>query len=364
MHILVFGDGLIGRSTALRLAKEGHRVEVWARRPAEAETSSVAAAFWTPFKGGESTRKYALATFAYLSRLGLEDGVESVLIRSFFDARSRQEHNSYWWLLEPAFASEAKTLAVPSPFRVNGVELVAEARYRAPRVSMNRLLEYICVAAKAAGVEFKYGVEVKSRAGVEVRLAKSGADRAVLCLGLLKGIRKLDTDPRQTTYWQGGRLIRIRDGEKRSIRLDEVRLAGEGYFAMRPIYTVPIDEGVIIGGSAEDSTAEPLERIGWKAYDEDVDGKFAQYVFPRALELEERLEALGIDPDRAAEELTNAVRCRRFRVDLGFGRRPIRSMVRVGRDDVDSRIFFNYGHGGSGVTLFWGTAGEVCRIME
>ena len=46
------------------------------------------------------------------------------------------------------------------------------------------------------------------------------------------------------------------------------------------------------------------------------------------------------------------------------GLRPARATVRLERDPDDGRIVHNYGHGGSGVTLSWGCAADVLKLVE
>jgi D-amino-acid oxidase len=50
-------------------------------------------------------------------------------------------------------------------------------------------------------------------------------------------------------------------------------------------------------------------------------------------------------------------------LDNRDGYRPIRPSVRVESVDLGGlRVVHNYGHGGSGVSLSWGCAGEVVRL--
>src|SRR2546426_4009115 len=51
-RVLVAGCGVIGLSTAVRLAEAGHRVRIVARERSPYTTSDVAAAVWYPFRGG------------------------------------------------------------------------------------------------------------------------------------------------------------------------------------------------------------------------------------------------------------------------------------------------------------------------
>ena len=47
-------------------------------------------------------------------------------------------------------------------------------------------------------------------------------------------------------------------------------------------------------------------------------------------------------------------------VDVAVGLRPVRPAVRL---EVEGRVVHCYGHGGAGVTLAWGCAGEVAALL-
>lgn len=51
-----------------------------------------------------------------------------------------------------------------------------------------------------------------------------------------------------------------------------------------------------------------------------------------------------------------------IRVQAGL--RPGRSSIRLEVDPKDSAIVHNYGHGGSGVTLAWGSALKVAQLLQ
>ena len=46
------------------------------------------------------------------------------------------------------------------------------------------------------------------------------------------------------------------------------------------------------------------------------------------------------------------------------GLRPYRATIRIEVDPNNSRVIHNYGHGGSGVTLCWGSAVEVVKLAR
>jgi len=52
-------------------------------------------------------------------------------------------------------------------------------------------------------------------------------------------------------------------------------------------------------------------------------------------------------------------------VSVVCGLRPVRSTVRVEAERIspDRLLVHNYGHGGAGITLSWGCATEVVRLI-
>jgi D-amino-acid oxidase len=65
-------------------------------------------------------------------------------------------------------------------------------------------------------------------------------------------------------------------------------------------------------------------------------------------------------------------RCRAFEPRLEsvtphenlLGLRPVRFAVRIERDESEPKIIHNYGHGGAGLTLSWGSADEVLKLIQ
>jgi D-amino-acid oxidase len=53
-------------------------------------------------------------------------------------------------------------------------------------------------------------------------------------------------------------------------------------------------------------------------------------------------------------------------VGVAVGLRPVRSAVRLEAETIapNCLLLHNYGHGGAGVTLSWGCAAEVVRLIE
>ena len=71
MRVIVVGAGVLGLSSALRLAEHGHDVAVLARDLPPETTSAVAAALWYPYRAlpRDAVTRWSATTYAELSRL-------------------------------------------------------------------------------------------------------------------------------------------------------------------------------------------------------------------------------------------------------------------------------------------------------
>ena len=65
MRVRVVGAGVLGLTSALRLAEAGHQVEVVAAGFGEATTSSVAAALWYPYRATPDAQVLGWLTTSY-----------------------------------------------------------------------------------------------------------------------------------------------------------------------------------------------------------------------------------------------------------------------------------------------------------
>ena len=98
----------------------------------------------------------------------------------------------------------------------------------------------------------------------------------------------------------------------------------------RLVYVVPRERDVVLGGTAEEG-------------------------------------AEGLEPDPATSAAIRA-RCAALVpalrdapvVGVAVGLRPVRPTVRL---EAEGRVVHCYGHGGAGVTLAWGCAGEVAALL-
>jgi D-amino-acid oxidase len=115
-----------------------------------------------------------------------------------------------------------------------------------------------------------------------------------------------------------------------------------------------------------------------RAFLDDYEDEFSviAYVIPRSADTllggQARIDDWSTEPDPAiAAEIVE--RCSRLVSEVGHARvlehlaglRPGRSSVRVEAEQTPSGLLVhNYGHGGAGVTLSWGCAEEVARLVS
>jgi D-amino-acid oxidase len=97
-----------------------------------------------------------------------------------------------------------------------------------------------------------------------------------------------------------------------------------------PVYFFPQGDLVVLGGTAQED-----------AGDTTPDPEEARSILARCAAVEPRLHGARIVGHRV-------------------GLRPVRPRIRLERD---AGVVHNYGHGGAGVTLSWGCANEVARLV-
>ncbi|WP_082964697.1 FAD-dependent oxidoreductase [Mycobacterium sp. E796] len=317
-EIVVVGAGVSGLTSAICLAEAGWPVRVWAAAMPQQTTSAVAGAVWAPPRPAEraaATLGWSEHSLRVFRELAGDPGTgvrmaPALAVGEFIGAEAAAPAAKLIPDLRPADPAD-----VPAGFG-------AGFRATMPMIDMPRYLDYLTRRLAAAGCE------IEERPVGSLAEAADAAPIVVNCAGL--GAAALTGDD----------TMRPRFGQ-------HVVLANPG---LRQLFI------------------ELNEAAEWTCF------------FPHP----QRVVCGGISiPDRwdttADPEVTDRIlqRCRRIEPRLGDAEvietitalRPDRPSVRVeaeplGRAPRQALCIHNYGHGGNGVTLSWGCARDVVRLVD
>ncbi len=314
MNILVIGCGVSGLTTGLCLLEAGHTVGIWARELPPFTTSNVAAAVWYPYK-------------AYPAERVTVWGKEA--LRKFKELQSDEDSGIF-----TASILEVKPVPTPDPWWVTAVEDFRHASreelppgypdgytFEVPVIDTLVYLDYLIHTFQG-----RKG-QIVQRAITSLAEAFAQSDIVVNCAGL--GARELveDYDLRPAK----GQVVRIKHNGFRRVLVDEEGPNGLAYI-------VPRTHDIVLGGTYEEQN-ESLE----------VDPDETQAIVRRCANLAPEFSVVP------PEDIVSVV----------CGLRPVRSTVRVEAERIspDRLLVHNYGHGGAGITLSWGCATEVVRLI-
>jgi D-amino-acid oxidase len=312
MDSVIIGCGVSGLSCGIRLLEAGFSAQIWARDLAPRTTSNVAAAVWYPYKAypehlvvGWSAATYA--DFVQLAQLP-ETGVTQ---RSGIEIFPWAADDPWWRAAVPGFRRAAPD-ELPDGYRDGYV-------FEAPVIEMPVYLGYLMRRFEALGGQ----IVVRALASVDEAFAQ--CDRVIDCAGL--GARELVGD---TT------LVPIRGQVVRVAQVGIERFWLDDYGPGGVTYIVPRANDCILGGTADEGSE-----------DLTPDPATATAIIARCTALEPRLRDAAI-------------------LEHKVGLRPGRPAVRLEAEQwaPGKLLIHNYGHGGAGVTLSWGCAAEVVRMVE
>lgn len=301
-RVIVVGAGVVGLTAAVRLLEEGHRVDVVARDLPLETTSVVAGALWYPFLAFPRARvgAWGRTTYAVLDALADTDPDAGVVVREGTEVfRSRTQDP--WWA-EDGGPAIARQTALPEGY-VDGWT------FASPVVDMPVHLRWLVGRVEALG-----GTVTR----MNLSSLPSHADVVVNCSGI--GSRLLAGD-RSVVPVRGQVVVLEQFG------LDRWWLDAAGDALT---YVIPRRNEVIVGGTEVEGE-----------WSRTPDAETARAIVERAARL--------VPGVRGARVLRHKV-----------GLRPLRPSVRLERVDD---VVHCYGHGGAGVTLSWGCAEEVVRLV-
>ena len=308
MDVTVLGAGVSGITTAIRLLESGFKVTILTRNMSPNTVSDVAAAWWYPFLAEpvDKTNKWSSETFYELIRLKNEENVDCITLRlgrEYLKAKCEL----------PGWSSE-----IPH-FRVlDNSEIISGYNFgweiEAPVIEMNHYMPWLLAKFEKLGGSYELR-EFSS-------LLEVPGEIIVNCCGL------------------GGRNL-CDDKELRPVRGQVVYIKqdpGFGRFDQKPetlTYTIPRRDVTVLGGTAQ--------RDDWE---EEVRLEDTEYILSKC-------ENLWPELDR--EKI----------VGTAVGLRPSRNEVRLEFESIEGKkVIHNYGHGGAGVTLSWGCADEVVKLLK
>jgi len=304
--VLVVGAGVIGLTTGIRLVEAGHRVTVRAGE-IPGRTSLTAAAIWGRYLAGpaEKVREWGDETLAVLREEAAVEGTGVRLLTGVEASRS------------PGFANpvEGAVDAEPCDRLPDGFQ--SGWRYTAPVLHMPSYLNYLLRRFHSQGGVVELGTVDK----LEGLTDEGEADIVVNCTGI--DAAKLVEDTMLAPV--RGQLVLLRNPGLTEFFIEDP--AHRTMFA----FWLPHGDVVIVGGQAQPGSI-----------DLEVDLDLAAEMVARCAEIEPKLGDAEVVGHRVAL-------------------RPSRLEVRL--DTTGDGVIHNYGHGGAGVSLAWGCAREVVRLI-
>ena len=309
MDISIIGAGVSGLSTGIRLLEAGHNVSIYTESISPHTVSDTAAAWWYPFlvEPLEKTNRWSSETFNELVRLREEEGVSCITMRMGKEFLEEECQVPGW------------SDSIPH-FRILDDEEIASGyafgwEIEAPVIEMHIYMPWLMGRFEELGGEINI-VKINS-------ISELPGEVLVNCCGL--GGKELCDD--HSLEPVRGQIVYIKQDP------------GFGRFDQRPeslIYTIPRRDVTVLGGTAQ--------RGDWDENIRDGDTE----------EILSKCESLWPELDRSKI------------VGVSVGLRPSRKEVRLEIERLPSgkRVIHNYGHGGAGVTLSWGCADEVARIVS
>jgi D-amino-acid oxidase len=339
----VVGSGVIGLSVGIELARLGYRINLVSGQPPMATTSAVAAAYWAPYWIGEYDRRFAAETLAHLQRIVGSDG-SGATIRTFRELLTRdgavelqkELDQAYWWRNLPAINFRQRTLREPKVFDFPGLgrmEFVEEVIFESIVARMPDYLSYL----EQTFLQYPYAESI-SRWVDSLDEELDCADWVVNCTGW--GAKLLCADDPLTREMQllAGHVVRVES----SMQHDAISLH-RGPFKTRPLYIVPREgtcNDIICGGTAIEQT--------------HLDPRL-----PFEFSIDHECETIHQLCKVFSQAVAEGKRCENL-----VGLRPVRSSVRIERDASRPRLFHCYGHGGSGLTLSYGSAKRIGELLS
>ncbi len=310
-RVTVVGGGVVGLTTALELAGAGHRVTVVRDRSVEDTVSRVAGGLWFPYhvEPRDQAVRWGLVALRRFTELARSADAVAAGVRLAHGVMVHRTEPDLWWTEGLGAVLPARPESLPAG-AMGGFAL------RLPLVDTGRLLPWLEGRCLVAGVVLT--------TDTVTTLGSVDGEVVVVAAGLRSG----SLVPDAALVPGRGQVVRVANPGLTEWLVDPE--APDGL-----TYVLPHGDTVVCGGT-------------------DVEGDWSTEPDPavEAAILQRCAEA--VPALRGAEVVGRAV-----------GLRPVAPAVRLARHTVDGRdVVTNYGHGGAGVTLSWGCAQEVVRLLS
>ena len=308
MEITIVGAGVSGLTTGIRLLQQGWKVRIISKEFSPDTVSDVAAAWWYPFlvEPVEKTNQWSIQTFNELVRLRDNEGVECISMRLGREYLEQECELPGWSFNIPHFR------ILNQDEIIRGYEFGWELE--APVIEMNLYMPWLLSKFRTLGGS----IESNEFDSIE----EVPGEFIINCSGL--GARLLSNDEE---------VIPVR-GQVVYIKQDP----GFGRYDQRPeslTYTIPRRDVTVLGGTAQKGD-----------WDETIRKKDTEDILSKC-------EVFWPDLDRQNI------------VGSAVGLRPSRYELRLELEIINNKkVIHNYGHGGAGVTLSWGCADEVVKLLK
>ncbi|RME82922.1 MAG: FAD-binding oxidoreductase [Planctomycetota bacterium] len=318
--ILVIGAGVIGLTVANLLLDQGFSVDILTKEWPHQTTSSKAGALWFPFHAGPREKVVLWARKSYIIFKELAEkkcpGVSMVPLKVLYE---RKTILPMW---QEALPEEIKVRQ--KSLEENKAKIVDKIIYRREYELEVPLVEPEPYLGHLLHEFFRKGGFLRQQEILSFsELENKEWPIVVNATGLASRI--LAKDP--SVYPSKGHMVQL-DQTISSALFDEAS-------SHAPAYIFPRCQGAILGGTVEEK--EESERVNLLQV-----GRILEKTLPLVPELQHS----GIQK-------------------LWVGFRPFRPEVRL---EIEKRervwLVHNYGHGGAGFTLSWGTAWETFQLIE
>jgi len=309
--VLVIGAGVIGLTSAIKLAEAGYGVTIWTKNLTTDTTSAKAGAFWEPYacEPKEKALPWAQTAYNTFKRLAATEP-ESGVIPRISEIYLRQPEAEPWWRPIVEGFDTIPEAELPTGYKSGW-------HYSTFIVDTSLYLPWLVQQVQNLGIK----IEQHDLANISDAFVSS--QLVVNCSGL--GARELCGD--QSVYPVRGQVVRVAANGLDKILQDED--------SDNLVYIVPRTDDIIIGGT--------LQENDWNTMPDPQD---TAGILERARK---------VCPELADAQV----------LEEKVGLRPARDAVRVEIEKFDrGAVIHNYGHGGVGYSLSWGCAENVIQLAN